>query len=185
MIPVSSDNAFIGATVSDGKDNFTIIKVNAKSMYVAKGISIEQYNKMWEARKKGETFKSFCEKNQFEMVKYGLPYQIDETEIAKKDTVEVVKREAPTSLFGESEKAVLEALLKAKKIHRFANISVGNSTIMRVMDQKDNIFLLNVDNNYILYNKDTDTSYVVCSVYDYGEKVTEIPWDKVKVKEVA
>lgn len=182
----SADNTFIGASVTDKNgDKFLVVKVNAKSMYVAKGWTLEQYNTAFNMKPKGTTFKAFCEKNNIEMVKYS-DYEIEDTEAAKKEVVEESKKASnATSALGQAEKLVLTNLLKYKQLHRLQNIQVGDTT-MRVLENKDNNrFLLNVDKNYVLYNKDLDITCNVCSVFDYGTKVKEIPWEKITPKEVA
>ena len=51
---------------------------------------------------------------------------------------------------------------------------------MRVIENKDNNrFLLNVNNDYILWNKELDSSYFVCHLFDYKSGETQIPWDKI------
>ena len=75
----SAENVFVGATLTKGDEKYVVIKVNAKSMYVAKGITIDDYNRMYSLKPKGTTFKDFCEKNNIEMVKFG-GFEIEESE---------------------------------------------------------------------------------------------------------
>ena len=176
----NADNVFVGAILTKGNEKFLAVKVNAKSMYIAKGMTLDEYNRIYSLKPKGMTFKDFCKANEIEMVKFE-DFEIEEGEAAKKAIVEETKSSAKsvTSAFGKAEKAVLTELLKYNKIQRLANISVGDN-IMRVMENKeDNRFLLNVNNNYILWNKELDASYFVCRVLDYKPGETKIPWDKI------
>ena len=114
------------------------------------------------------------------MVKFDN-FEIEENEAAKKAIIEETKSSDKnvTSAFGKAEKAVLTELLKYNKLQRLANIGVGDN-IMRVIENKDNNrFLLNVNNDYILWNKELDSSYFVCHLFDYKSGETQIPWDKI------
>lgn len=175
----NADNVFVGASLTKDKETFLVVKVNAKSMYVAKGITLDEYNRMYSLKQKGVTFKDFCAKNSIEMVKYD-GFEINETEAAKKAVVEETSKTSNNvSAFGRAEKAVLTELLKYNKLHRLQTIGVGDTT-MRVMENKDNNrFLLNVNNDYILYNRELDSSYFVCNIYDYKPGETKFPWEKI------
>lgn len=180
----SAENVFVGANVTKDGKKFLVAKVNAKSMYVAEGWTIDEYNKAFALKAKGITFKDFCKKNKIEMVKYD-DYEIEESEAAKKTVVENSKKAANVaSALGKAEKMVLMELLKYKKLHMLANIAVGDK-IMRVLEQRDDDkFLLNVDNNYILYNSSLDAAYNLCSVFDWGKEIKTVPWEKVTPKSV-
>ena len=120
------------------------------------------------------------------MVKFDN-FEIEENEAAKKAIVEETKSSSKnvTSAFGKAEKMVLAELLKYNKLQRLANISVGDN-IIRVMENKDdNRFLLNVNNDYILWNKELDSSYFVCHLLDYKPGETEFPWEKITPASVA
>ena len=176
----SADNVFVGAILTKDNEKFLVVKVNAKSMYVAKGMTLDEYSRRYSLKTKGVTFKDFCKANNVEMVKFDN-FEIEESEAAKKAIVEETKSSAKnvTSAFGKAEKAVLTELLKYNKIQKWANICVGDN-IMRVMENKDNNrFLLNVNNDYILWNKELDSSYFVCHLIDYKIGETQIPWDKI------
>lgn len=179
----NADNVFIGAKVTKGKETFLVVKVNTKSMYVAKNMTLEQYNQNWSLRPKGQSFKVFCEKLKIEMVKYDS-YEIEESEAAKKEVVETSKKASNTvSAFGTAEKKTLTELVRFKKLQKLVNIGVGNK-IMRVLEIRDNNkFLINLDNNYLLYNRELDIACNVCSVFDWGVKVKEIPWEKITPKQ--
>ena len=174
----NADNVFVGAILTKDNEKYLVVKVNAKSMYVAKNFTMDKYNKMFSLKPKNETFKEFCKNNNIEMVKYDN-FNIEEEEVSKKAVIENTKKSNNTSAFGKAEKMVLAELLKYNKLHRLANITVGN-TVMRVMENKDNNrFLLNVNNDYILYNKELDSSYFVCKVLDYKQGETVFPWEKI------
>lgn len=178
----SAENVFVGASIKKGEENFTVVKANAKTMYVAK-MTTEEYNRALVLKAKGETFKDFCKKLKIKMVKYD-GFEIDEKEASKKAVIEEAKSSPKTSALGKAEKMVLKELLKYNKIHRFQNIGVGDK-IMRVLENRENnYFLLNVNNDYILWNKELDSSYYVCSVFDYEPNKTVFPWEKITPKGV-
>lgn len=178
----SAENVFVGANLTKDNENYLVVKVNAKSMYVAKGWTLEQYNKALAMKQKGITFKDFCEKSGIETAKYN-GYDIAEEESAKKAVVEETKKTTVSAL-GKAEKVVLTDLLKYNKLRRFQNIQVGEKTMRMLESKDDDKFLLNIDNKYILYNKSLDASYPVCSVFEWGKKATEIPWEKITPKAV-
>lgn len=186
MVKASAENVFVGAVVSKGEEKYLVIKVNSKSMYIAKDITLEDYNRIWDMRPKGETFKTFCEKHGYEMVKYDA-YQVEENEAAKKNVIEETKKASndASSVFGKTEKAILTELLKYKKLHRLANIDTGNG-VMRVLERKDDDkFFINVNKEYVLYNRTLDAVCDICSVFDYHEKYETVPWEKITPKAVA
>jgi hypothetical protein len=182
----SADNVFVGAILTKDNEKFLAVKVNAKSMYVAKGITLEEYNRRYSLKAKGVTFKDFCKANNIEMVKFD-GFEIEEKEAAKKSIVEESKSAKNTiSAFGKAEKMVLTELLKYNKLQKYANIGVGD-TIMRVMENKDddrNRFLINVNNDYILWNKELDSSVFVCHLLDYKPGETVFPWEKITPAQV-
>jgi len=182
----SADNVFVGAILTKDNEKFLAVKVNAKSMYVAKGITLEEYNRRYSLKAKGVTFKDFCKANNVEMVKFD-GFEIEEKEAAKKSIVEESKSAKNTiSAFGKAEKMVLTELLKYNKLQKYANIGVGD-TIMRVMENKDddrNRFLINVNNDYILWNKELDSSVFVCHLLDYKPGETVFPWEKITPAQV-
>ena len=175
----NAENVFVGATLTKDGEKFLAVKVNAKSMYVAKGITLDEYNRRYSLKAKGVTFKDFCKANKIEMVKFD-GFEIEETEAAKKAIVEESKSaKNNVSAFGKTEKAVLTELLKYNKLQKYANIGVGD-TVMRVMENKDNNrFLINVNGDYVLWNKELDSSVFVCNVLDYKSGETVFPWEKI------
>ena len=177
---VAAENIFVGAMVTKNKENYLVVKVNAKSFYAAKNLTMEEYTFALNSKVKGTTFKDFCKSHNIEMLHYTDNFEIEDTEAAKKTVVEAAKVSAKSeSLLDRAEKMVLTDLIKKKKLRTLQNISVGNK-VMRVMENRDNDkLLLNLDSNYILYNRSLDATYKVCSVYDWGDKVNEIPWEKI------
>ena len=75
---VSPDNIFPGAKVKLGSENFTIIKVNAKSFY-ATTMTMAEFQTKWNNRK-GLTFLNFCKANDIKSYKYSEPFEIEATE---------------------------------------------------------------------------------------------------------
>jgi hypothetical protein len=48
------------------------------------------------------------------------------------------------------------------------------------MENKDNNrFLINVNGDYVLWNKELDSSVFVCNVLDYKSGETVFPWEKI------
>ena len=171
------DNLFVGAVLTKDNDKYLVVKVNAKSFYAAKNTTMEDYSFAFGAKAKNVTFKQFCDSNGIKMYHYNDGFDISEEEAKKKQVVEMAKN--TTSLLDKADKATLTELIKKKKLKPLANIAVGNK-IFRVIENRDNDkLLLNLDNNYVLYNRSLDISYKVCSVYDWGRLVTAVPWEKI------
>ena len=59
----SADNVFVGAILTKDNEKFLVVKVNAKSMYVAKGMTLDEYNRRHSLKTKETTFKDFCKAN--------------------------------------------------------------------------------------------------------------------------
>jgi len=180
----SADKVFVGAKVKKDNDNYLVVKVNAKSMYVAKNMTLENYNAAFNCKPKTETFKDFCKRHNIEMVKFD-GFEIEEKEASKKTVIEESKKAANTkSALGKAEKMVLAEMLKYNKVRMYATIGVGDTT-MRIMERKDDDkFLINVNNDYILYNKDLDISCFACRVFDYVPGETKFPWEKITPNQV-
>ena len=49
----SADNVFVGAILTKDNEKFLAVKVNAKSMYVAKGMTLDEYNRRYSLKAKG------------------------------------------------------------------------------------------------------------------------------------
>lgn len=179
---VQPENIFIGATITNkDNENYLVVKVNAKTFYAGKGITLSQYNELWNARAKGVTFKRFCEMQKIKSFKYDDTFEISKEEFAKKEVISQSKN-VNTNILSKSAKAVLNNLIKYNKLQLMVNLDAGGS-IMRIIEMRDNDkFLLNVDSIYILYNKSLDISYKVCNVLEWGDTVTEVPWEKITPK---
>lgn len=177
----SAENLFVGATIVKDGENYLVVKVNAKSFYAAKGITMDDYNSMLNAKLKGVTFKQFCTSNNIKMYHYEDGFDISDSEAAKKEVVTSTKANtgSSTSIIDKAEKMVLTELIKKKKLRTLQNISVGNK-MMRVIENRDNDrLLLNIDSDYVLYNRSLDAAYKVCSVYDWGVTTKTVPWEKI------
>lgn len=163
-------------------EKFLVIKVNAKSFYLAKGITLKKYNALFSVKSKGETFKQFCDKNNFKMFKYDDFEVVQEEEKAEisDNVLEKKFNYVDTAYLNQNEKMILATLKENKELTRYQNI-ITNDGIMRVMDLKDkDKLLLNVNSNYVLYNMTSDNSYKVCSIYDWDKQIKQIPWEKVQ-----
>jgi len=81
---LTKDNAFINAKVSYNKEIYYIVKINAKTVYLAKN---ENFLSEWKTRQKGIKWKDFCKGHNAFMVAYG-EIEIDEKEAKKKESIE-------------------------------------------------------------------------------------------------
>lgn len=176
-----AENLFVGATIVKDGENYLVVKVNAKSFYAAKGVTMDDYNFMLNKKLKGVTFKQFCTSNNILMYHYSDNFEIADSEAAKKEVVQATQSTAgkTDSIIDRAEKMVLTELINKKKLRPLQNITVGNK-IMRVIENRDNDrLLLNLDSDYVLYNRSLDAAYKVCSVYDWGKTVSTVPWEKI------
>lgn len=91
-IKLTAENAFVGAKIKLKDEEFLVVKVNAKSLYITKTFD---FLEKWEVRPKGTKWKDFCNRYDAFMVKYG-DYTITEEEVKRKE--EVAKIEENKSL---------------------------------------------------------------------------------------
>lgn len=175
----SADNVFIGAKVTKDKKEFTVIKVNSKSFYLAPDTSLESYQTMWDMRPKKQTFKEFCEKHKFPMEKYE-GFEIAEDEAAKKAVIENSQKGVNLYKLDKAIKLIIADFLKYNKLRLLCNLQAG-SKIFRILEMKDkDKFLLNVEDEYILYNSSIDTAVKIGDVYSV--KKEDIDWEKITPK---
>ena len=175
---VSPENIFPGAKVKLGSEDFTIIKVNAKSFY-ATTMSMAEFQKKWNNRK-GLTFTNFCKVNEIKSYKYNEPFEIEENEFNRKDLAEA--NSSHEYKFGDVEKKVFTEMVdffkKKKRSIKLFQFEVGKNLI-RVLEVNGNSYLLNYNNDYVLYSFDTNECIKISTVYDFKDKYKEVPWEKL------
>lgn len=173
---VTNENIFVGARISQQDKTFSVIKVNAKSFY-ATSMSYDEYLDKWDSKFKGVTFKEFCKVWEINSYKYTDSFEITEDELKRKNTVSSsssykldyrVKRTIETEITNRK---------KRRKRVRFLQFESGSKTI-RVIEENGNNYLLNIDNDYVLFSLDTKDCIKLCSVFEYNEE--KIPWEKLQ-----
>ena len=169
----NSSNVFPGAKVKKGGEEYTVIKVNEKSLYVS-SMSWKDYQYEWGMKLKGTTFKKFCEMFDIRMDKYN-DYEIDDSEAVKKEAITSndYKLDAAYSLVLNEN---VKDFAKKKRSIKLQTLYCEKGFV-RVLEERDGCYMLNVNNKYVLHCLDTGESYLVCNVSDY--KHTPIPWEKL------
>jgi len=106
---LTNETAFLGASVVYAKEKYFVVKINAKTVYLAKD---KNFLKNWEAKSKGMTWKNFCSVNQAIMVAYNL-VEIDEKEASLKESyIERDKEKASKKYLHISSEKILGELFK-------------------------------------------------------------------------
>lgn len=169
-IKLTSENAFLGAEISLGKETFYVVKVNEKSFWASREST---FLKAWEGRIKGIKWKNFCEGHQAKSYKYG-DFEIAEEEAAKKEKVETTKKiqkEQKKYLTGQVKADVKKMwnqfLLREKKGRGKAwqyPIFSGDTSVNPIAaSSQAEALLLHINDKYIFY-------YVNDDVYIHFDK---------------
>lgn len=147
---LTNENAFIGANVSYEKQKMVIVKINTKSVYLAKD---KRFLKRWEIRPKGMTWKKFCELNEAKMVSYGL-IEIDEKEADLKESfVEREKIKTSKKYLHPISEKVLEDLFKIATAKSKGQKTKSVSHIVETVKDKFAVIAYNIENKMFLIHK--------------------------------
>ena len=177
---VAPELIFPGARVKLGEDDFTIIKVNAKSFY-ATTMSFSEFTEKYNNKQRGITFTAFCKTYGINQYKYTDGFEIEKTDF---NSVEIKKNENTSYKLEEYEKKIIIDTIvylrsKKRKIKLSPLIEVGKKKVF-FLEELKNCFLANIDNNYILFDIDADEWIKISTVYDYKEKYNHVPWEILK-----
>lgn len=180
---LTNENAFVGAIVTYNKEKHYVVKVNAKSVYLTPN---KDFLKKWEAKDKGVTWKSFCERHNGFMIKYG-DIEISEAEASAKDSFIEAKKSSKRFLTHSQEKEVIglfnEAVkaFEGKKHRAWAAPTISGFNIITV-NIKDKILLIRKGTDRFFYDIDNDI-YVAFSKETH-HKNEELIWpEKIERKE--
>lgn len=174
----TSENAFLGAKISKGKETLYVYKVNGKSFY-AGSITYPQFEERYSNRPAKQTFKDFCSQNGFKMLTYD-GFEISEDEVKRKESAPAKQKKSV--VIGKAERLVIQKVLadfaKKKKDVRLLSFDVGKRT-MRILCGKGPNLLLNIDGKYYLYNTETEKTAELGLVYDVSFSESTVPWEQV------
>ena len=176
---VTPDNIFPGAKITFGGEEFTVIKVNAKSFYCSK-MSLIEFNEKFSRRFPGTTFVEFCKKNGVDSRKYTENFEIEENEFSRKLVAE--KNIDKGYKFDKAEILAINdfiAFYKKKKKSLWLNQLMAVNKLVRFIEIKENRYLLNVDKNYVLADFELNEFVKISTVFDYRDKYKEVPWEKL------
>lgn len=137
-------------------------------------MSWQEYKAEWERKLKGITFKAFCKQYDIEMVSYdGL--EVEEGEIKKKEAItnNSYKMKKEYSLVFND---YVKDFEKKKKSIRLQTIYCGNGFV-RVLEEKEGCYLLNIDNEYVLHCRETGESCSLGGIREYS--YASVPWEKL------
>lgn len=174
---VAPNNIFPGARIRLGDNYFTVIKVNAKSFYCAE-MSYSDYLDKWNNRAKGVTFTALCKYYDIKSHKYAESFEIEENEFNRKDLAEANNSQSYKLKEWEL-KDLLDTISLFKKKKREIRLYQFESrkSLIRILEVKNNSYLLNVNNDYILISLDTGECIKISTVYDFKNKYDHIPWE--------
>lgn len=177
---IAPENIFPGARIRLGEQFFYVIKVNAKSFYASTETYqnfIEGFNK----KPKGMTFTAYCKLNDIKSYKYTENFEIEENEFSRKAiTVENSKNIYKLEKIEKS--LIIERinfLKKKKRKIRLSPIFEAGKKRVFILEEKENSFLANIDDDYVLFSLDTDEWIKISTVYDFKEKFKTVPWEKL------
>lgn len=176
---IAPDILFPGARLKLGNDDYTCIKVNAKSFY-ATTMSFSEYKDMWDKRLKGTTFTKFCEAFDIKQYKYSDPFEIELSETGRKIIAETnTKSEYKISRQDKTELIEYINHWKKKKGTLKFTPQTALSTIKKVyfLEEKDDCYLADMEGDYIMFSLETDEWIKISTVYDFLEKYDHVPWE--------
>lgn len=176
---IAPDNIFPGARVKLDGNNYTVIKVNAKSFY-ATTMSFAEYKDKWDNRLRGTTFLKFCEINEISQYKYSDAFDIEENEFNRKELAETnAKIEYKINKADKAEIIEWISLQKKKRGRVVLSPQISVSSIKSVffLEEKDDCYLVNMDHDYVLCSPLTDEWIKISTVYDFRTKYDHVPWE--------
>lgn len=178
---LTNENAFVGAKVTYNGKQMTVIKVNAKSFYATE-MTLSEFNEKYDNRLVGATFVAFCKSMDIFSYKYSDNFEIDEKEISRKKIAEINAKQSAYTINSIERKGIENTIKDFAKKKR--NLKLYQFTpqkrLIRFLEIRDeNNFLLNIDNDYVLYSIETQESIKISTVYDYNYK--EVPWYKLSI----
>lgn len=175
---VAPENIFPGARIRLGEKIFYVIKVNSKSFYASK-LTYLNYIEKYNSRAKGVTFTAFCKVNDIKSYKYTESFEIEENEFSRKLIAEQ-NTNSSYKLEKFEKNFIIEAInyrkKKKKPIRLMPVFQAGNKRVF-ILEEKENSYLANIDNDYILFCLDTDEWIKIATVYDYNSD--HIPWERL------
>ena len=180
-LKLTSENAFLGAKVSKGKEVFYVVKINEKTIYASND---EDFLSFWEHKGKGITWKNFCEGHGGKSYKYE-GFTINKEESEKKQKVEAqeeIQKTQKNYLKGQVKAKVQEAwkrflIKKAKgKGKSYTGPIEGGDVRVNVVSGsvEAKAFLLNISGKYVFYFVEDDV-YTLFS-YDDHKLGKDIVW---------
>jgi len=181
----SSDNIFVGATITKEGKNFCVIKVNAKSFYATE-MSYAEYTEKLNKKLKGVTFKSFCSVNNIKNYKYTDNFEIEENEFMRKDLAEKNSKSTYKLEIWEKQAIIdhIKTWLRKKGSVLFTPLLQprGKKKIYFLGEDKNN-YLIKIDDDYVLFSTETNEWLKVGTVFDY--KYDHIPFELLSNKKAA
>ena len=177
---IAPDNLFPGARLKLGTDDYTVIKVNAKSFY-ATTMSFAEYKEQWDKRLKNTTFINFCKAYDIKQYKYSDPFEIEESETVRKEIAEVnTKSEYKISKLDKTAlKDYIKDMTKKKGTMKFTPQLALNSikSVYFLEDNGNGCYLTKMDSDYVMFSLTTDEWIKISTVYDFLEKYDHVPWE--------
>lgn len=178
---IAPDNIFPGARIKSGDTVLTVIKVNQKTFYASE-MGYSDFLERFNSRPKGITFTAFCKAYDIKSYTYSEKFEIEDGEVRRRV---VANENAKENYKLESwERADIISMVKyfetkGRSLRLFQFESRGKT--IRFLEQKEKCFMLNINDDYVLLSLDTDECIKISTVYDYREKYSQVPWEKLSV----
>lgn len=173
------DNIFLGAEVYQGTKKLIVYKINQKTFYAGE-MDFEVFFNRYKISK-GTTFKDFVASVKADLYSYeGFTITEIEVEKGKKIGVKKIDKDDKKFLSPKAEKTLKDIIETRVKKGRNCNYPLydGNKEFHIVVAREDGKILLNMDDEYILFNVETRKYYKIENVFEGKLKEDNIPFDK-------
>lgn len=173
------ENIFLSAEATFEGKNMFVYKINAKSFY-AGTMPFEIFMDKYEKKPKSIVFKDFCTHNTAKQYTYeGFDISEEEVEKGKKIGIKKKDKDEKRYLSLKAEKLLRDVYTdKYKKGKSYQHPLYDDKTEFHVVEaHPDNKILLNIDNNYILFNMISKKYLFLEDVFKKELNSKNIPWD--------
>ena len=170
---LNAKNAFIRAKVVYKKEEYTVVKVNAKTVYITKKVN---FLDLWKDKTSKITWKDFCKKHNAFMVGYDN-IDISENEASKKESMTKVKKNKKRYLSKLDEKNLMilwNRFLKGKGSYKHVNETSKGVKYYIIECSKHGFILLRIGDKLVTYDFEKDEYFLFNKDVDKNAK--EILW---------
>jgi hypothetical protein len=168
MISLTKENAFLGAEITCPGKTFYVVKINDKSVYLAKD---KEFLNAWENRPKGITWKDYCNRFDVVMSKYDGLF-ISAIELSRGKTIAQLKE-------NKSDRRYLSNTLETEVKNLYKRFQKGKGSWSHPIEDvkgKQAVIVAFSDDGQALIRSDLDFFFydLETNVYTYYKRVGEV-----------